>query len=99
MLWDEKTHKAMSVCDKNNKIDLVIGKMYSMIGDGIYLGNTKDYVMKYFYVEKENVDDPTSVLLTFEFDSKDIVKGDFSTECESEFSVRKAKLINMEIMG
>jgi len=83
---------------KNNKIDLVIGKTYSMSGDGIYLGNTKEYVLKYFYVEKEDEREPTSVLLTFEFDLKDITKGNFSEEYESEFSVRNAKLVDMEIL-
>ena len=99
MLWDEKSQKAMSVCDNNNKIDLVIGKTYRMSGDGIYLGNSKDYVLKYFYVEKEDINDPTSILLSFEFDTRDIIKGDYTTEYESEFSVSKAKLIDKEILG
>jgi len=98
MLWDKETQKASSICDTRNKMDLQIGKVYSMTGDGIYLGNSKEYVLKYFYVEKDDESDPDSVLLTFEFDDSDIIKGDFTTEYESEGSVRKAKLINMEIL-
>lgn len=98
MLWDKETQKASSICDTRNKIDLQIGKVYSMAGDGIYLGNTREYVLKYFYVEKDNESDPDSILLTFEFDSNDIIKGNFSTEYESEGSVRRCKLIEIEVL-
>lgn len=100
MLWDPKTRETISQMDKSKRFKPVIGKTYSMPGDGIYLGSTKEYFLKYFSGgHRDNENDPHEILLVFEFSPQDIIKGHFTTEYESEGSVRKAILVEMEILS
>jgi hypothetical protein len=98
MLWDPNTKEAISQMDKTKRFKPVIGKTYNMPGDGIYVGSTRDYVLKYFSNSPREEGDPYEVLLVFEFDPKDVVKGNLTPEYESEGSVRNAVLVEIEVL-
>ncbi len=58
--------------------------------NGVYIGIDKDYVMDYYSGLAEN-----EMLLTLEFDEKDIVTGNL-TDRECELSVKKVKIIDFQ---
>lgn len=67
-----------------------IGSEIKMPDNGVYIGIDKDYVMDYYSGLAEN-----EVLLTLEFDEKDIVTGNV-TDRECELSVKKVKIIDFQ---
>ncbi len=67
-----------------------IGAEIKMPENGVYIGIDKHYVMDYYSGLAEN-----EVLLTLEFDEKDIVTGNV-TDRECELSVKKVKIIDFQ---
>lgn len=67
-----------------------IGFEIKMPENGVYIGIDKDYVMDYYSGLAEN-----EMLLTLEFDEKDIVTGNL-TDRECELSVKKVKIIDFQ---
>lgn len=87
-----------SKADNRQHFKPIIGQYYSMPGNGMYMGLTREYaVSNYWSGEREDPEDPHEVVLEFEFDPKDIVFGNMNDE-QSEFSVKKAKLVGMEVL-
>ncbi len=69
---------------------LNIGAEIKMPENGVYIGIDKDYVMDYYSNLAEN-----EMLLTLEFEEKDIVTGNI-TDRECELSVKKVKIIDFQ---
>lgn len=86
-----KDGKAVSGADSRQSILLKNGSIARMPGAGIWLSLDKNYVKDYYAVHDQNV------LLTFEFNPSDVIKGNL-TDKETEFSVSKAKLVSYDII-
>ena len=71
-------------------LDIKVGKVLTMPGNGIYLSLNKQYVLDYY---SELADD--EVLITFKFNSKDITTGDI-TDRETELSVKKVLVTSIK---
>jgi len=71
-------------------LDIKVGKVLTMPGNGIYLSLNKQYVLDYY---SELADD--EVLITFKFNTKDITTGDI-TDRETELSVKKVLVTSIK---
>ena len=82
----------MLIAGANSKLTFKaeIGKTISMPGNGIYMSPNKEYVLNYYSGLADN-----EMLITFEFDIKDITFGNL-TDKEAEVAVKQAKIINLE---
>lgn len=78
-----------------------VGTVLDMPGNGIYLSPNRAYVMTYYTDGPDaeyDTPDMHEVLLTLEFDPRDIVTGNLQDR-ESEVSVRRAKIVKIEQMN
>jgi hypothetical protein len=71
-------------------LDIKVGKVFTMPGNGIYLSLNKQYVLDYY---SELADE--EVLITFKFNPKDITTGNI-TDKETEISVKKVLVTSIE---
>lgn len=79
----------ISGANSNLKFPAKLGQI-SMPGNGIYMGNNKEYVLDYYSGLSDS-----EALITFEFNENDIIFGN-TTDRECEFSVQTATIINIE---
>jgi len=86
--WTGK--KAFSIYNLNHEISLKKGQITTN-PEGVYLGNSKQYVIDYFSGGTNYQD----LLLTYEYDSKDLIKGD-PEFLNGEVKVKSVKLIDIE---
>jgi hypothetical protein len=84
--------KIISGADNRQAFNLEVGSTIEMTGNGIYLGVNKEYVHSY-YAGLADIE----VMLTLEFNKSDIITGQL-TDKEPELSVRKAKILNTELI-
>ena len=86
--------QAYSIADKNVKYPL---KKNSIMTGNIYLGTSERYAVDYYSTGSDDPDDPQELLMTYEYDLSDLVKGDPSEKDQmtggTEIIVKKAKLI------
>lgn len=90
-VMNHKNGKAISGADSRLNIDLKKNTVVEFPGKGIFLSLNKQYVIEHYAVHDENV------IMTFEFNSDDVVFGNL-TDRETEFSVSKAILKDFEIL-
>lgn len=69
--------------------------LQSFPGSGLFLGTTKDFCLDYYSCKGEDGAKP-EMLLTYEFDDDDILRG--QPDENGEVQVRKAKLVKKEIV-
>jgi len=86
--WDG--NKAFSIYNINYEIPLNKGDIISD-PKGVYLGNSKKYVISYFSGGTNYQD----LLLTYEYDSEDVMQGD-PEFLNGEVKVKSARLVNIE---
>lgn len=84
---DKVTTLTTQSADNLQKVNIIIGTIEEPLKTGLYLGTTKDFVKTYYTDLTDNED----LLLVYEFDEKDIKKGNL-TDRPSEIIVSKAKL-------
>lgn len=94
MAFDRESSSGYSLADKTFKIPLVIGKEVSVGKNGLYLSNSKNFVKNYY----SGLTDSDEVIVTFEYDPKDIISGNDSDN-ESEFTVKNAKIKEVEVIS
>ena len=103
MTFKEETGKLHSMAD--SRISIPMKKGYELESpSGIWLGSTKKYVMNYYgsgyEQEPEEMEDGEyEMLLTFNFDSDEVIDGNprekpASQDDGVEFSVRRATLVH-----
>lgn len=80
---------AVSLFDHQHKIDITVGS----IARDTHLGTSPDYV-KTFFRAAEAEEDPQDILLKFEYDRADVIKGDPDSQMD-EVVVKKAKLLEV----
>lgn len=86
--YNPKTKSAYSLYGGiNSPISLKIGETTTYKGQGLFLGNSKEYCLTFFSGLAEN-----ELLLTYEFNKNDLL----SDKDQDEFRVRKATLISIE---
>lgn len=83
--------KAVSKADSRQAFDLRKGEVVRFPGKGIWLALKKEYVLDYYR------GGGSEVLLTFEFDPRDLTAGNL-TDREAEFAVSEAVLKDFEIL-
>lgn len=82
----------VSMADARQRFPMKLGPM-SMPGKGIFMSPNKQFVLEYYSGHNDR-----EALLTFEFDPSDVTSGNL-TDRESEISVSKADLIEIEPLG
>lgn len=86
--------QAYSIADKNVKYPL---KKNSTMTGNIYLGTSERYAIDYYSTGSDDPDDPQELLMTYEYDLSDLVKGDPNEKDQmtggTEIIVKRAKLI------
>lgn len=90
MAWDPKTHEAVSGANSSLRTPLRKGLAHKMPGVGVFLGATREYVLRHYAHHEFNV------LITYTFDPKDLVRGNL-TDREPEISVTQAKVVGWEV--
>lgn len=85
--FDIATLTAKTLMDRK-PVDLTIGGLHNYPG-GVFLGTTRDFCQYYL-----GGTDDADLILTFQFDEKDIARGDLSPN--SEILLKRAKLIKVE---
>ena len=82
--------KISSGANSRLDIDIRIGRVISMPGNGVYLSLNKQYVLDYYSELAEE-----EALITFEFNQSDITTGNV-TDIDTEVSVTKVLVKNIE---
>lgn len=90
--WDASKKRAFSLYDTKLDVEITNGKTYQY-KKGTHLGTSRDYVIDYF----SGGTDYEDLLLTYEYDERDLLKGDPEHK-NSEIIVKKAKLIDIELL-
>ena len=80
---------AVSLFDLKHKVDITVGS----IAKDTHLGTSPDYV-KTFFRAAEAEEDPQDILLKFEYERADVIKGDPDSQMD-EVVVKKAKLLEV----
>ena len=88
--WDEENKRAFSIYDTKLDVDIKLNSI-TQYKTGLYLGTSKNYVLDYF----SGGTDFEDLLLTYEYDKNDLIKGDPYSK-NGEIVVKKAKLVNVE---
>jgi len=88
VVWDGE--KATSLYKRDMVIPIEIG---SELTGKIYLGTTKKFVIDYYSGGTDLVD----MLLTYSFDSEDVIKGNL-TDSEGEIIVSRTILVKYELV-
>ena len=83
----------VSLADDNFNIPANIGTTIEFPGQGSYLSPNKEFVLQYY----SGLTDNDEALVTLEFDPADIKSGSMD-DLESEISVSKAKIIDIEVI-
>jgi len=92
MTYDETKNLAVSTANNNYSFPLQIGKIISMPGAGIYMSTDKNFVLTYYSGLADS-----EVLVVFDFNSKDILKGNVNDK-ENEITVRKATITSFKVL-
>lgn len=82
--------KAISLADRS-EYDIKKGNEIEMGGNGVYMSMSKEFVIDYY----SGLSDHDDVILHLEFDTNDIIKGDFG-DLNGEICVKKASIKNAE---
>lgn len=80
---------AVSLYDQKVPVDIKVGS----ITKNTYLGNSPEYVNMFFRAASDP-EDAQDILLKFEYDEKDLIKGDPDFQ-NGEVQVKKAKLVSV----
>ena len=90
-----RTENGQMVAGANSRLKFNYrkGSVIKMPGNGLYLGMNKKYVLDYYSELAEH-----EVLLTLEFNAKDIVTGNMNDR-EPEISVKKAVIKNIKTLS
>lgn len=86
------TNQPYSIYSKE-PVDVTIGKTLSYGGKGLFLGTSKKFCMDYYSCGTEDKDG--EMILTYQYSSTDIIKGDPSHP-NGEVQVSKATLTRIE---
>jgi len=90
MAWDPEAREAVSGANSALRTPLRRGLTHKMPGVGVFLGATREYVLRHYAHHEYNV------LITYTFDPKDLVRGNL-TDREPEISVTQAKVLGWEV--
>lgn len=93
MNYNPKNNTITSLYNKDIKFNLGKNKILSMNNSEIYLSTNKNFVINHY----SRLTDEVEILLTLEYLPGDIITGN-DTDNENEFTVRKAKIIDYEIL-
>lgn len=86
--------RAISAADSRQNFEVRKGYTIRMPGAGVYLSTNRQFVLKYY----TGLDD-SEVVLTLEFDPRNILAGRESLkDRESELTVSAAKILDFEIV-
>ena len=91
MAYDAGRQEAVSGANSRLRVPLRVSETHRMPAPGIWLSLDRDYVVDYYAVHEANV------LLTYEFDPKQVLAGNL-TDRETEFAVPSAKLMSVEVL-
>lgn len=89
--WDGQ--RAYSLYEPSQTIDLTVGSEIQMEGKGVYLGTSREFCENYY----SGLTDDQDMLMTYSYELEDIISGD-PNHPNSEIQVRKARLINYELV-
>lgn len=87
--------RAVSAADSRHGFGLRKGRVIQMPGVGVFLSTDRQFVLKYY----TGLTDDREVLLTLEFDPKNILTGrETMNDRESVLTVSAAKIVDFEIL-
>lgn len=94
MNYIPETGEIISGADRRvtNGVKLRKGMILSMPGKGIFMSTNKEYVAKYYGDMHDH-----EAVIKMEFDPNEIISGNL-TDKENEFTVKKAKVVDFEIV-
>lgn len=90
MAWDPAVNEAVSGANSSLRTPLRKGLVHKMPGVGVFLGATREYVLRHYAHHEFNV------LITYTFDPNDLVRGNL-TDREPEISVTQATVVGWEV--